>query len=394
MRNFVASGVTLAVGLVVGPAVAAGSPEPRPAAGEAGALETLDAVLERVHEEQGASGVFLVVDGGQVVYERGFGDDGGSEAAAITPDTRFEVASLAKPMSAVALLTFVEDGVIALDDPVAEHLPGFPFEDVTVRHVLSHTSGLPWHGSFLREHWRADRESTPEALLSALAESGVGLDAEPGTALRYSNLNYWTVARLVESVSGRPFAEVMRERVFGPLEMDATAVRTGELRAETAEGGVAVGEVRNASGAWVRAGDTAETAFVDFLAQTEGDVHVTSTARDVAKLRRVLRGEAVLDAATVGAMTTPVILENGALAAGGGWKPFAVGLGWKLSRPAEVWHDGNWGGFVSFASFEPPANDAFVYLLNRAPADLSVVGEVLAAVDGVLNSGEGAPVED
>lgn len=373
------------------PVFAAAPVEPTTPAEDApeGPTDALDDVLESAARAGELQGVFLVIDDGEIVYERGLGTDGSVGDLPITPDTRFEIASLAKPLTAIGIMTLVESGAIGLDDPAADHVPGFPYADITVRHLLSHTSGLPGHEAFLTEHWEAGGRATPRALIAALREADIEPSAAPGARVGYSNLNYWTLALMIEEVSGRRYAAFMHNRVFVPLGMHRTSVRCAPLRPETAPPGLAVGEVRGDDGSWTRAGDTPGTAFVDFLSATEGDVHITSTARDVARLAAVTRGASILGPASVEAMITPVTLADGSMATGGGWKPYAAGLGWKLSRPAEVWHDGNWGGFVSYASFEPRSGDGLIYLLRRPPSDYRLVNRVFGAAEAVQNATDG-----
>ncbi|MCE6996579.1 beta-lactamase family protein [Saccharothrix sp. S26] len=190
---------------------------------------SIDDYLTRALHDTGMPGLSVVVtEGDRVVHAAGYGED--SEGAPITADTPMRIASLSKSFTAMAVMTLVEDGRIALDEPVADQLPGFTMADpryaaVTVRHLLNQTSGF------------SDTTIDVNALDSAtdLADytaelSTDALAADPGTHYEYCNVNYDLAARLVEVASGRTFGEYLRQEVFGPLGMARSTVSPDEIR--------------------------------------------------------------------------------------------------------------------------------------------------------------------
>ncbi|MCO1656525.1 serine hydrolase domain-containing protein [Pseudonocardia humida] len=176
------------------------------------------ALVERYLDETGLPGVAVAVTRGRhVVHAGGHGRTATGEP--VTERTAMPIASLSKSVTALAVLQLVEDGAVALDDPVREHLPEFAPDDpradaVTVRQLLDQTSGLSD-----RAFPSASREQ-PGTLRESVAQlRTAGLVAEPGTHWEYHNPNYQVAARLVEVVSGRPFATHLREQIFAPLGM-------------------------------------------------------------------------------------------------------------------------------------------------------------------------------
>ena len=165
------------------------------------------------HRLVGAS--VAIVQDGQVLHTAGYGEAHGAPARVDTP---MAIGSVSKQMTAFAVLQLVDDGTVDLDDPVVEHLPEFDLDDervseITIRHLLSHTSGLP--------------SPVIVAPASTLNE-GVQrlqdwqLDTDPGEQYSYSNMNYHVAARLVEVVTEVPFATYLEDNLFGPLGMDDT----------------------------------------------------------------------------------------------------------------------------------------------------------------------------
>jgi CubicO group peptidase (beta-lactamase class C family) len=155
------------------------------------------------------------------------------ERIPMTRDTIFDLASLTKPMATTtAIVQLVNDGAIALDDPVAKTLPAFGDrnkEAVTIRHLLTHSAGLkPWRG--YHEVLLEKERKTGEALLATPAARELIIDRtlrsalvhEPGEAAVYGDLDFIVLGALVEAVSGQPLDEYCRERIFEPFGMERT----------------------------------------------------------------------------------------------------------------------------------------------------------------------------
>ncbi len=165
---------------------------------------------------------------------------GYSDVAAKSPmqtDDLFWIASMSKPITAAALMMLVDEGKVQLDDPVEKYLPEFqgqmvarestaertvlskPARSITVREILSHTSGLPFMSPFEQQRHHIDTLPLPSAVLTyALGP----LKTEPGTKYDYSNAGINTAGRIIEVVSGLPYEQFLRERLFEPLGMKDT----------------------------------------------------------------------------------------------------------------------------------------------------------------------------
>lgn len=167
-----------------------------------------------------------VVEGAKVTWARGYGQTG--DGAAVTPDTLFQAASLSKPVAAMVALRLVELGMLSLDEDVniklkTWNVPASPAaggEAVTLRRLLSHTAGLTVSG------FPGYAVGMPVPTLTQLLDgtpptntAAIRIDAQPGTIWRYSGGGYQVMQRLVEDVTGKPFAAVARELVLDPLGM-------------------------------------------------------------------------------------------------------------------------------------------------------------------------------
>lgn len=193
---------------------------------------SLDAALEHVEAEAEAgrfSGVVLVARDGDVIAERAYGWADRDRGERNTPETRFNIGSIDKELTAVAVLQLAERGLVDLDAPIGRYLDGFPddvAEAVTVRHLLQHRSG--WGHYWDHPAYLADP--------AALTEIGDFLDVvrtmplgfEPGTRERYSNAGYEVLGGIVEAASGRRYADYVWEEILAPAGMtDARTARHG-----------------------------------------------------------------------------------------------------------------------------------------------------------------------
>jgi CubicO group peptidase (beta-lactamase class C family) len=205
------------------------------------AYDAIDTYIERQMRRLNMPGVSLaIVAGDQIVHMRGFGRarrDGGPPL----PTTAFPIASVTKSFTAVAVMQLVEAGKIDLDDPVQCYLPWFRVADaqasaqVTVRHLLNQTSGLPtWAG----ELFAADFDDSPGAAERQLrALSTLRLTRPPGSAYEYCNSNYLLLGLIVEAASGESYAGYVRNQILLPLGMSHTYTSPAEAK----QNGLAVG---------------------------------------------------------------------------------------------------------------------------------------------------------
>ncbi|WP_433616141.1 serine hydrolase domain-containing protein [Dactylosporangium sp. CA-139114] len=199
----------------------------------------VDTYLRQALDGTGLPGLSAVVThGDEVVHAAGYGHD--STGAPVTARTPMRVASVSKSFTAMAVMTLVDAGKVALDEPVAEQLPEFRMADpraarVTVRQLLDQTSGLADGGVGIPA---AEATGSPAEYVAALRSGH--LAAEPGTAWAYCNANYEIAARLVEVAGGAGFGQYVRMHVFEPLGMTGSSV-----------GGAAADGHISLFGAWV-----------------------------------------------------------------------------------------------------------------------------------------------
>ncbi len=209
------------------------APVPPPAADGAHGWDTF--VRERMAANRIPGAAYAVVDRTGIRHSATFGVDGaGDDVTAATP---FLWGSVAKPVTARLIASMVETGELHLDAPVVTYLPSLRTTDrarsdrITVRQLLNHTSGLP---TSTRHTDRTDPNRRPGDVLAELPDEA--LAGEPGAVHRYSSTNYLLLAAVVEAVTGRPFVDVLTERVLDPIGMDTTVATVEQANASLPAG--------------------------------------------------------------------------------------------------------------------------------------------------------------
>lgn len=209
----------------------------------------------------------------QVMYVKGY--DKANAQQPVTPQTQFPIASLSKSFTAIAVLKLVEAGQIDLDAPVKQYLPNFTLVDtqtadqITIRHLLNHTSGLSDFG--FSEAFLSQPTTNAERVDSLHSARPV---AEPGTEFHYFNPNYDVLAQVVEVVSGQEFGQYLRSHIFTPLQMSQTFYATTMAEALQRGDRMATGHLMAFATPF---------AVQELSGYLGGNAGVISTAEDMAK---------------------------------------------------------------------------------------------------------------
>ena len=316
----------------------------------------------------------LVRRDGRTVLERGYGVRDLRTRQPIDVRTGFRLASVTKQMTAAALMLLVRDGRLRYEDTLTRALPGFPAygEGVTLRHLLTHTSGLPDYETLMESAekekgptWTAERQIHDDEVLALLQKETHGL-FPPGTRWAYSNSGYVVLGLVVARAAGKPFGDVLRERIFAPLGMTRTlAYEKGRNQVEER----AYGHTKEAAG--FRETDQSPTSA------TLGDGGVYSCLEDLARWDEALRTNALLSKAETAAALTPVRLADGSM-------PRAYGFGWFLDPwqgRERAWHHGDTMGFRSLVERFPASGVTVILLANRDDLELEPLALELAGAE-------------
>jgi len=262
-------------------------------------------------------------------------------------ETNFRLASITKQFTATAILLLAKDGKLAVTDAVARHLPNWPAyaSGVTIRHLLTHTSGLPDYDSNVPE---GTPQLTDADVLAFVGKQNALLFA-PGEKYRYSNTGYAILAQMIEAVSRQPFPVFLKARIFKPLRMGDTVAH---VEGQDTVKRRAFGHSRTPAG-WKRNDQSPTSAVL-------GDGGIYSNLNDLAKWLRAIDNCTLLDCRTLEQSWTPATLNDGT--------PTGYGFGWRLeTRDGQrvISHTGETRGFRNALLRYPDKRMAVILLTNR-----------------------------
>ncbi|HEU4556357.1 MAG TPA: serine hydrolase domain-containing protein [Longimicrobium sp.] len=323
------------------------------------ALRTMGDALARATAEGRFSGVVLVAKDGRPIFQQAYGMADRERQIANTLETRFNLGSMNKMFTAVAIAQLVAQGKLSFQDPVAKYLPDFPTpaaaQKIRIEHLLTHTSGL---GSYFSPRWFRERPQTVGAGMS-VARADTTLAFEPGTRWRYSNTGFLALGAIIEKVTGKDYFDYIRDHVFAPAGMTASSWPTG------AEPGRALEYMpaRDGGGGWVpdpfRRGSPAG-----------GGV---STVGDLLRFSQALLGGRLVPQEYVRTLTTPkpeVGSRNYGYGFGGVQQPLRI-VGHNGGKPGtfaqlDIYPDNGYTTVILMNQGDGEAQDEFVTLVRQA----------------------------
>jgi CubicO group peptidase (beta-lactamase class C family) len=288
----------------------------------------LDTLFATMAGKNGFNGAVIVAKDAEIIYQKAFGFADKKNNIPLTDTTSFQLASVSKVITATAVMLLVEKGLIKLDDSFASYFPEFPYEKITIKHLLSHRSGLPNYLYFLNDIVTSkNRVLTNKEVLDLMIEKKPGLYLQPNKAFNYCNTNYALLALLIEKVSQKTFSNFLREEIFLPLGMKHSGTI---LSLDIFE--------KSISKPYDNRWKIIETEASDYVV---GDKSIYSTPYDMFLFSEALYQGKLLNPESQALAYTALSREK---------KLSNYGLGWRMKdfkddQKKEVFHNGWWHGY-------------------------------------------------
>jgi CubicO group peptidase (beta-lactamase class C family) len=312
--------------------------------------QRVDAVFSDLDPERDPGGALLVIDRGERLCTRCYGLADVEAGRPITTDTAFYLASMAKPFTAMAVMMLAEQGKLGFDDRLPAYFPRFPAwgTEITLRHLLHHTAGLPAYFSFCttEEMIGLTNELVAERLMGV-----AGPDFPVGTQYVYTDTAYVLLAMIVAIVSGRSFAEFLNAHVFAPLGMRHTVVYDASRPARHK---LAQGYLKQ-DGRFER---------WDYPLLTTGDGGLFSTIDDLFLWDQALNGERLVAKATLERAFASGTTNDGI--------PVDYGFGWYTNAfpgGRHVAHGGMLAAYNNYIVRFPDTARTIIILTNHGPIE-------------------------
>jgi D-alanyl-D-alanine carboxypeptidase len=303
----------------------------------------------RRHHIPGLS--LAVVKDGKVIKAKGYGLANVELNVPATKETVYQIGSVTKVFTATAVMILVNDGKIGLDNKITKYLSDLPpaWSGITVGHLLSHTSGITNDYAAETKYIGRRAPLSPKAMIDSVFNSP--LNSEPGAKVAYSNTGYYLLGLLIEKVSGKTYADFMKERIFVPLKMESTCVNDPRS------------VITNRADGYFYGADLRNNEYLDMSWPYSAGALISSVL-DMAKWDAALDTDKLLPRSCLEQMWTPAKLNAGTAG--------YVGLGWGINtKPPygrELTHFGQTPGFIAgFARWTDPRLTVIV-LANREEA--------------------------
>ena len=311
--------------------------------------------VQNLHKKYGFNGNMLVAKDGKIIYEKAIGWADYLHRDSLKISSEFELASITKTFTGVAVMQLVEQGKIKLDDDVKKFYPNFPYDGITVKLLLSHRSGMMNYVYFTDGIWKDKKKPMSNTdVMDLIAQYKPARYAAPDTRFHYNNSNFMVLGAIIEKVTGKKYADYMMANVFKPAGMKHTHVYSTTVYPKIPVD--VVGHDRT----W------RYSVVQNFLDGPVGDKGVYSTVHDLVLYDNALKTGKLLKKASLDSAYTghnkPV---NGHFNYGYGWRMFDGDKGRKV-----VYHTGWWHGFRHIYVRDLDKNIVIVFLGNLTNGSL------------------------
>ncbi len=315
----------------------------------------VDALFTDKIEGDSPGAAVLIAQNGAIVYKKGFGLASIEHRVPITPETKFRIGSITKQFTASAILKLKEAGKLSVQDPLTKFIPDYPRgNEVTVHHLLTHTSGIRSYTDKPDFLETVTVEAKPESLIASFKNDKY--DFDPGTQWRYNNSAYFLLGYFVGKISNESYNDYLKKNFFEPLEMKGTGVHHwSDILAYEATGYSYIdGKFQKAQN-WD-------------MSRAGGAGALYSTVTDLYRWNEAVFAGKVLSEKSLAAAFTPVTLKDGSKPEGG---IGGYGYGWFVNEfrgVKEITHAGGLHGFVTNLARYPEHNMTITVLTNCAPS--------------------------
>ncbi len=291
----------------------------------------IDSLLKRIHKRQDFNGSILVAKNGKLIFTEEYGYADFNKKTEIDKKSVFQLASVSKQFTATAILVLYEKGLIGLDDKVVKYFTNFPYEDITIKQLLNHTSGLPKYFWLAEHEWKNNKPPTNIEMIEMMAEYKLPLFFRPGSRFDYSNTGYFVLASIIEKISEKSYGDFLNTNIFEPLQMNNSYVYRFEqdiVKDDQLSGYRLYRRWRHA-----KISATVNDAIV-------GDKNVYSTAEDLLKWINGLNSGKIISKNTLQEMYSKGETKYG--------RKIPYGYGFRINDKTSekiIYHNGKWNGF-------------------------------------------------
>lgn len=296
----------------------------------------IDSLIQQLSDNGEFNGIALIGNGDTILFSNSYGYANLEKKTKIDLNTQFYIASISKQFTATAILQLVENNKIKLDQSVKSILPLFPYDGVSIHHLLSNTSGISDYIDYFAENWNKRLQTTTDDVLDYLYDFQPMLRFEAGSKFEYSNTNYVILAKIIELISNLSYPSFLRENIFHPCGMYQSYASYKPYFTEKDKNSTSAYVQENNT--WIR-NDLSVAEYIDrvnYLSGIQGDGSIVTSINDLFVWHKALLSNKVLSTGSQDLLFSPTVLSDGS-------KSY-YGYGWYIDNEI-VDHTGSWPGY-------------------------------------------------
>lgn len=299
-------------------------------------FKQIDSLLTQVNGEGKFNGIVLLGKNGTIDFNKSYGFADFDKKTTFDKNTQFYIASISKQFTAAAILILIEKGKLKIKQPVSAIISNFPYENITIHHLLSNTSGMIDYIDYFAEKWNKRKQANTDDVINYLIEIKPETNFEPGVKFEYSNTNYVLLAKIIEIVSQESYPSFLENNIFKPCELNQTYATYKPYFSEQ-DSNVAFGYVfENEKLIKTEYSQVEYIDRVNYLSAIQGDGSIVTTANDLFLWHKAIISNKILSESSKQLMFKQTILNDGT-------KSY-YGYGWYTDGQIAD-HTGSWPGY-------------------------------------------------
>jgi CubicO group peptidase (beta-lactamase class C family) len=315
-----------------------------------GVKKKLDSLLKRINKRHDFHGSILVAQKGKVVYQNQIGTADFRKRKSLHKESIYQLASVSKQFTAASILILAERNQLKLTDTITKYYPNFPFKNITIKHLLNHTSGLPKYFWVAEHEWKENHPPNNAEMMNFMETSSTAsMFFSPGRRFDYSNTGYFVLASIVEHISKTSFSDFVQTNIFTPLQMSNSFVysyKNNPIKENQLSGYRLYRGWRH-----LKIGGTVNDAVV-------GDKNIYATNEDLFKWIHGLNTGKIISKTSLEQMYTKGKTKYG--------RKVPYGFGFRIDTKTDekvIYHFGKWNGFSTGIS--QYSNDLVIIILEH-----------------------------
>ena len=326
------------------------------------------------------NGNILVAEKGKPIYQQSLGYADYNTKRMLNDSSVFELASVSKQFTAMGVMILRDRKLLSYENNIKKYFPQLPYDNITIRNLLTHTSGIPSYEDQFEKNWDRKKIASNKDVIDMLIQRHDTLFFKPGSKWKYSNTGYALLASIIEKVSGMRYNDFMAVNIFRPLSMDHTFIYNSRRATKKFPDNYALGFVYSDSlKRYILPDELPAFDMVYYLDGIVGDGCVNSTTGDLFKWDRALNSNKLVSKTSLDEMLSPLVQTSPTDS--NSFYGFGVNVQPKSDKGKIISHTGGWPGYRTLLMRRTDMDETIIILSNGE----SNLPFFRAAVESILN---------